>query len=288
MTILATDDQHVGHRFGPRVRRWIAVFVVALTFAALLGAGGAWLGWRGAPALPDDQRAREIVAAIVPGMRVGEVERHDVIFGDPDPMSSQLIAGTDEYDAGSVTLEPAGSASDAEEEPDAVETPVFAAALDVAGARAALERDGWEIRSGTTVRSVTARRGSLELTVYQDNGPGGVVFHRPEPALVRVLALVGWGAGLLLGGWIGLRFSRRSKPGAARILGRTGTVLLLTSTMAVTAGLLLPWPPPIPPDGPDALWEPYVAVPWKPFVLIALACWTLAAVLRWSPARRAA
>ncbi|MFI1988296.1 hypothetical protein [Actinoplanes sp. NPDC020271] len=267
MSILATDDQYVDHRFWPRVWRWIAVFVVAMTVAAPAAGFGAWLGWRGAASLPTDQRAREIAAAVVPGMTVGEVERHDMVFGSYYPTGCEAFAGAEEYDAGSVSVVKAGA------------VPV----MDLAGARAALRRDGWQLRPDQEPGSVTARRDGIQIAVHQGPGPGGVVFHRVEPALVRVLALVGWGAGLLLGGWIGLRFSRRSRPAAARVLGGIGTVLLLVPTIAVTGGLLLPGPAPIPPDGPDALWEPYVAWPFTFFVLVALCCWAVAGVLRWSP-----
>ncbi|MEV6348526.1 hypothetical protein [Actinoplanes sp. NPDC051851] len=266
MSILATDAQHTGHRAVPRLRRWAAVLLVALTFGAMTAAAGAWLGWRGAPDLPTDDRATAIAAEILPGLPVDGIERFDVLFGQMDPLPGEAFFGYDEYDPGAVWL-------------------TLGATPDLGAARSTLERSGWTIGANTTADWVTASRGPIAMMIYRSHEyqpTPGITFFRPEPSLARVLALVGWVAGLLLGGWIALRFTRHPEKGVARTLGRAGSVLQLITTLAVTEMLFRPQSP-LPPDAPGALWEPYLSALVKPLMMLGVACWLLAAVFRFWP-----
>ncbi|GAA4599285.1 hypothetical protein BJY16_003024 [Actinoplanes octamycinicus] len=269
MSILATDLRHTGQRTGHRVVRWVAVASVAFVVAAALASAGAWLGWRDARPLPDDQRAREIVAEVLPGAPAGPIDRWDAIFGDRSPDWETRLLTDDEYDGGSVL----------------VPAPV----PDLVAVRATLERTGWRVlpHSGTerlsemeTVEFVTARRAGVELAVFRDGWTGdqGVVLQRPEPALVRPLALAGGVAGLLLGGWLALRFT-------ARHVGRrrwnapawAGGALLALPSLAAVSALLDPAAA-IPPDVPGAPWEGYVI--FKLLTVLGLLAWGGAVVLR--------
>ncbi|GAA2690221.1 hypothetical protein [Actinoplanes palleronii] len=277
MSILATDVQHTGHRAGHRILRWCAVAVVALTVAAALAGCGAWLGWRDAGPLPSDQRATALAGELLPGARVGGIERQDTIFGSDSSGVAPLILGDDEYAGGSVLLP--------------VDVP------DVAEVRATLERTGWRILpdsgrwdlAGVAAEAyVTARRDDVEIAVYHDDlgfyqddhwvAESGIVFWHPEPALVRPLALLGWGLGLLLGGWAALKVTaRQSGRRPWRRSAWIGSALLALPTLAVTGELFAPAVV-VPPDPPGALWEPYVLFP--ALVIAGTAAWARALVVR--------
>ncbi|WP_229074540.1 hypothetical protein [Actinoplanes sp. DH11] len=261
------------HRARPqawhRLVRWVAVVLVALTVAAGMGSAGAWLGWRGADPLPSDQRAREIVAEVLPGTAVGPSERWDAIFGDPAPDWMTRLISDDEYDGGSVL----------------VPVPVG----DLAVVRGTLERAGWRVppavrserlSDADTVESVTARRAGVELAVFRSSGDGGagVVFQRPEPALVRPTALAGGLVGLLLGGWAASRFTARHvgrRPWNAPAWG--GGALLALPSIAAGSELVSPTGA-VPPDVPGAPWEGYVI--FKLLTVLGLIGWGYAVVLR--------
>ncbi|WIM97903.1 hypothetical protein ACTOB_001460 [Actinoplanes oblitus] len=269
MSILASDVRHTGRPAGHRLVRWVAVVVVALVFAGALASAGAWLGWRDADPLPSDQRAVAIAAEVLPGAPVDEIDRWDAIFGDRQPSWETRLLTDDEYDGGSVLLP--------------VSVP------DLAAVRRTLERTGWRLLPGAgverlsdvqTVEFVTARRDGVELAVFRDSWSegSGIVFQRPEPALVRPLALIGGLAGLLLGGWLALRFTARQagrRPWNAPAWA--GGALLALPTLAVLGELLSPTAP-IPPDVPGAPWEGYPI--FKLPALLGLLAWGWATVLR--------
>lgn len=263
MSILATDVQHTGHQVRHRVLRWLAVVVVALTFASALAAIGSWLGWRGAAAFPSDQRAAEIARMAAPAARITETDRYDAIAGSRWPDPSLLLGGDDEYSAGYVTVG-------------------FALPSDLTVARRALEADGWRITEvayhDTLVNHVTARNDGVELIVYG----GGLLFQRPEPALARVLALIGWGLGLLLGAWTALKFTAAHRGRDGRIAARLGLVLLLIPTTAVSGELFFPTRA-IPPDVPGVIWEPYLSFPLKLLVIVGTLALAYAGVRRFAP-----
>ncbi|BCJ45090.1 hypothetical protein GCM10010168_68900 [Actinoplanes ianthinogenes] len=242
---------------------------MALVAGGALASAGAWLGWRGADPLPGDERATAIVAEVLPGAPIGTIDRWDAIFGDRWPDWETRLLTDDEYDGGSVL----------------VPVPV----PDLAAVRGALERAGWQILTPArverlsdvqTVEFVTARRDGVELAVFRDSEPdgAGVVFQRPEPALVRELALAGGVFGLLLGGWVALRFTARQagrRPWNAPAWA--GGALLALPTLAVLGELLSPTAA-IPPDVPGAPWEGYVI--FKLLTVLGLIAWGWAVVLR--------
>jgi hypothetical protein len=269
MSILATDVQRVGHQMWHRVLRWGAVTWVAVVFAGALASIGAWVGWRNADPLPSDQQMTEIVGEVLLGATVGGVERWEVVFGDRMPNWVSLLITDDEYDGGSVM----------------VTVPVS----DISAVRETLARTGWRIlpNSGTkrlsdvqTVEFVTARRHGVEMAVFHDSwyGGAGIVFQRPEPVLVRELALVGGIIGLLIGGWTTLKFT-------ARHVGRrpwnvpawSGGALLALPTAVAISELLRPTAA-IPPDVPGAPWEGYMV--FKLLTGLGLIGWGYALALR--------
>lgn len=260
MSILATDAQHTGSQTWRRVLRWLAVAAVGLIFASALAASGSWLGWRGAGPLPGDQRAQEIAGLAAPTAKITETDRYDAIAGSRWPEPSMVLGGDDEYESGYVTVS-------------------FALPSDLAFARRALEADGWRITevsfNDTIVNHVTARRDGVDLIVYG----GGLVFQRAEPALARVLALTGWGFGLLLGGWVALKFTAAHRGRDGRIAARAGLGLLLLPTVAVIGELFFPARA-IPPEVPGMIWEPYMSLPLKFLVIVGALAWAYAGARR--------
>ncbi|MEU4243270.1 hypothetical protein [Actinoplanes sp. NPDC026619] len=269
MSILATDAHRAGHQMRHRALRWGAVLWVAVMFAGALASIGTWVGWRNADPLPSDQQMTEIVGEVLPAATVGEVERWDVTFGDRMPDWVSLLITDDEYDGGSAL----------------VTVPV----TDISAVRETLARTGWRIlpNSGAkrlsdaqTVEFVTARRHGVEMAVFHDTSYGGdgIVFQHPEPTAVRELALVGGIVGLLIGGWVALRFT-------ARHVGRrpwnvpawSGGALLALPTAAAISQLLRPSAA-IPPDVPGAPWEAYMI--FKLLTGLGLIGWGYALALR--------
>ncbi len=196
-----------------------------------------------------------------------QTDRYDATAGSRWPDPSILLGGDDEYSAGYVTVS-------------------FATPPDLTAARRELAAGGWRITqvayADPIVNHVTARRDGVELIVYG----GGLVFQRPEPSLARVLALAGWGFGLLLGAWVALKFTTAHRGRDGRVAGVAGLGLLLIPTIAVSGELFFPSRA-VPPDVPGVIWEPYLSFPLKFLVIVGVLAWAYAGVRRFVPSRLA-
>ncbi len=231
----------------------LVLVLAALTVAALGAGAGGWLGWQGAPALPDDQTAAALARAVVPLGTPQVVERHDVVFGYIHPGSQARLVGSGDYTAGYVKV----LFADGED-----------AAKLIPAIRDALALDGWQISGNLVGAGTAATRGRLAVRVYPaapdgqrltDIHPDDAValeIGRNEPGRVEPFTVVGYllglAAGWFAGAWVAARLAtgRGWRPGA--VLGVAGLVLLLPGTVLtsgdlVYALLLMPGSMPAPP-----------------------------------------
>ncbi|MEV6810598.1 hypothetical protein [Micromonospora sp. NPDC051296] len=262
---------------------WVTAILAALTLAALLGAGGAWLGWRWAGDLPSDAQTRDLVAELAPDSTVQHFGRYDALFGYEYEEPLSWVFGSDQYRGGYVDI--------------SVDVPPDGFDALLGRVREGLIREGWRIGPSTFgTAGLTAARADLVLEVYpaQEGGASagfppyealGIYFERAAPAAVTPLAIGGWVVGLALG-WlaatrVAARLRRRPVPistSATAATGAVGLLWLLPATVITSIGLadtsfFLP-------DtvSPADLWGAYTFHLIRPLAAVGAACLLLAAV----------
>ncbi len=232
----------------------LVVLLAALTIGTLGAAAGGWLGWRGAPPLPDNEHAAAFARTLLPRGTPYLVERHDVVFGYPHPGPGARLLGAHDYSAGYVKL--------------LVTDGGDAASLLVA-TREVLGLSGWRISGNLVGAGVAGVKGRVAVRVYpatiegdkliaaHPNDAVAIEIGRAEPARVQPLILIGLLIGLVLGYLGGERVVSQvsGDTGVRRLpaaLGLAALLLLLPATL-LTAGdlvyslLLLPTSMPGPP-----------------------------------------
>nr|BFE61043.1 hypothetical protein GCM10020063_055690 [Dactylosporangium thailandense] len=223
------SGQRAGRGRGPA--RVLAAIVAALTMAAL----GAWLGWRGAPALPSDAAAVELIQPAAPAAQFAVTVRQEAPFAyeHPDEPLTWLI-GNDDYNAGWVGLTVSGT--------------------NPGSLRAGLEAQGWHTSDDPyppTAGGFAASKGEWSLEVR----PGvalTVDLARAEPGRVGPLTVAGYVLGLAAGALLALGVRRL---GLAALVA--GLVLLLPGTVLTTGDLVFNRT--LPADvTPPALWGDYL------------------------------
>jgi hypothetical protein len=238
---------------------WLSTVLVALTCAAAAAAGAAWLGWRAAGPLPSDDRAREIVAPLVPGAPVRLGDRDDSLFGYSGDGSLSWLLGDDRFTGGYVDVSLGGAASDQ--------------------VQAAMRAGGWQVDTDHDL-GVSARKGDVAALLYQQGQSVTVRLERSRPGPVRPLELAGWVAGLLLGWVAAVRLLAVRR--AAWTAGIGSAVLLLPATVLTTGQLfsesVLPST-----ITPPALWGDYASFVVHPLALLGALLGVLALVLALVP-----
>lgn len=249
--------------------RFVAAVVCALTVAAVGAALGAWLGWRGAPALPSDAAVLALVQPAAPDARLTVVARHDAPFAyehAPGPMT--WLIGDDDYNAGGVVL-------------------TAGASLDTL--RAGLAAQGWHTSDDPAYQGIAASKGEWSVHAYPADVDGSptdrhvakvvaVDFGRAEPARVGPLTAAGYLLGLAAG-WL---LTRR----ANRYLLAAGLLLLLPGTVITTGDLIAVRT--LPADvTPPALWGDYLFFGIRALTTVGLLVMAVALLLGLRGARRA-
>jgi hypothetical protein len=222
---------------GSRFRILTIVVMGMFAVGAVGSAYGAWLGWRGVPALPGDSQVIATVAAAGLDTSRASTTRQDDIFGYQPPLTIAIdkvlvpTLGTDGYGPGHVAVTVRG-----------VTQPLEA----LAAARAALSRDGWRvdpIADGVDGRSFDALKGATLSTwtaVLNEDADGveldtfqpvlQVTVARGEPDNIRWFIVCGWLAGAALGAVLALI-----------VLARRGTSRSHdTKAVAIGLGLMFP------------------------------------------------
>jgi len=297
----------------------LAAVLVAVVVAAVGVAGGTWLGWRSAAALPSDDRALAVARSAAPELRpVGAPDRFDVVFdydldgqgGKPDslPVPVNVLVGGDDYHSGWVDVTYRRARASVER--------------DIAAIRDRLGVDGWQVGplrvQGVDPQGVDAefraRRGNDFLTVrtdginattsaldqqWYDSHGGDAVrperslvlsFARAEPGHVRTLGSVLGVVGLLAGWLLAARMSWLAR---RRGIGRRTAVLFLTtagltatlptSVLTIAAFLRDPARDTIV-GAPSAYWAVFVQFPVSPtYTVGAVALLAACALLATSP-----
>ncbi|GAA3455332.1 hypothetical protein [Dactylosporangium matsuzakiense] len=206
----------------------------ALTVAPLFAAAGAWLGWRGAPALPSDPAALQLLSAAIPGAQCAVTGRHEAPFDyeHPDEPLTWLV-GNDDYNAGGVELLATGTTA--------------------AGLRAGLAAQGWHTADDPTIDGYAASRGRWALEFRAgDAGGVAIALGHAEPAPVTPLTVAGYALGLAAGALLARRARR-----AARSALTAGLLVLVPGTVLTTGDLL--WALTLPADvTTPAAWGDYL------------------------------
>jgi hypothetical protein len=232
----------------------LAVVILAAVTLAALGAGlGGWLGWRDAPALPDDTSAVWMVETLAPRGTPAVVERHDATFGYVHPRNQARLVGSGDYTAGYVKVLLTGGED---------------AATLITEIRDQLAVTGWQISGNLIGAGTAATKGRLAVRVYpatldgqrlSDVHPDDAValeIGRNEPGRVQPFTIIGYLLGLALGWFVAAWVVERLGAGAggrlAAGLGILGLLLLLPGTVLTTGDLvysmvLIPGSMPSPP-----------------------------------------
>jgi hypothetical protein len=193
----------------------------ALILGSIGATAGSWYGSRDPAPLPSDVDARTIAAEILPDHTPTEVTRRD--FDD-----GYGIGGTDELEAGNVSLYYQGRRPAADSSQDSGPPDCELART----ARAHTARSGWRVRwqpvgsSGCT-EDWQASRGQL-VVAFESGGDGmsTLSIYRAYPASVRWGTLFGGLVGALLGAtlaWL-LLLWRGSRVLAATVLTTAGVL----------------------------------------------------------------
>lgn len=238
---------------------WLATVLVALTCAAAAAAGAAWVGWRAAGPLPSDDRAREIVAPLVPSSTVRLGDRDDSLFGYSGGGSLSWLLGDDRFASGYVDVSVGPATSDQ--------------------VQAAMRAAGWQVDADHDL-GVSARKGDVAALLYQQGESVTVRLERSRPGPVRPLELAGWVAGLLLGWVTALRLLAPRR--AAWMAGIGSAVLLLPATV-LTSGQLFSESVLPSTITPPALWGDYASFVVHPLALLGALVGVLALVLALIP-----
>ncbi len=273
------------------VSAFVAILLIALTTAAL-GAGlGGWLGWHGAPPLPDDSTAAMLARSVVPRGTPLIVEKHDVLFGYDQPGTGARLLGASGYSGGYIKF----LITDGDPAPE-----------QLTEIRGLLLLDRWRISSDLVGAGMVGTKDRLSVRVYPANTDGDrltdaepddsvvIEIGRSEPARVQTFTVLGY---LLLGvlGWLGGAFvvGRLYQDGAVRrrtaAAGGALSLLLLLPGTVLTTGqliyvlLLIPDSMPAPPS-----WGQYLLPGVRALTILGLlvAVAALAATLPSEPRSR--
>jgi hypothetical protein len=236
------DDLRSRHRLGERRHvsrpRLAFAVLVSTTLVALGSSAGAWLGWRGAPALPGTDDAGALVQGVVPGRPLTTMEAESPELSTVFPAGATGLAvlplsGGNHFGAGYVRI-------------------ILDTGRDrgVVGAAATRLRDaGWQVRAEGAGFTATAQ--GLGLEVHPSDGDGEPVarvedyrrltltLYRAEPRAALPLALLGGLAGAALGyGWLRLRARRRGRYRTVADATALAGVLALLPASLLTVGVL--------------------------------------------------
>jgi hypothetical protein len=265
-----------------------AVILAAVTMAALVAGLGGWLGWRGAPPLPDNDSAVLLAQTLAPRGTPMVTERHEAIFGYVHPGNQARLVGSGDYTAGYVKVLLVGGED---------------AATLITEIRDQLAVSGWQISGNLIGAGTAATKGRLAVRVYPatvdgdrltDVHPDDAValeIGRNEPGRVQPFTIIGYLLGLALGWFLATWVVERLNAGAgwklAAGLGVGGLLLLLPGTVLTTgnlvyAMLLMPGSMPSPPAWGQYLLPGVRALSTAGLVLLpaALAASAVPAALR--------
>ncbi|MEV8511530.1 hypothetical protein [Dactylosporangium sp. NPDC051484] len=257
-------------RAGGLVRTLAAIFC-AFTVAAVGAALGAWVGWRGAPALPSDSAALSLIG---PDTGLTAVGRNDAVFAyehESGPLT--WLIGDDDYNAGSILM---------------TTTTATVQALTTG-----LAAQGWHTSEDPVVQGFAASKGEWSIRVYPAFADGSptdrsaaeavaVEFGRTQPGRVWPLVAVGYLLGLAAGWFVGW-FAGRRVVGWV-LLG--ALVLLLPGTVITTGDIIAAVA--LPADAtPPALWGDYLFIGIRAFTTVGLLVMAVSLLLGLRGARAA-
>jgi hypothetical protein len=215
----------------------LTLLVLAAVTVAALGAGlGGWLGWRGAPPLPDDATAAALARTVVPRGTPEVIERRDALFGYRHAGSGAWLVGGDGYSGGYVKM----IITDGDEAPD-----------ELTEIRSSLLLDRWRLSSDLSGPGYSGAKRRMSVTVYPatlsgDRLPAAtaqdavvIEFGRAEPSRVPTFVVIGYLLGLAVG-WFAaaLLASRSARRWPVMVAGVLGLVLLLPGTVLTTGQLV--------------------------------------------------